>query len=1058
MSRLQYYRNYKLLTGKKNFLDLKFPRGNTQAWKEAYTRTRRNLVKNLVQKLYSGNAVETIQFNEALSKEYFWRKMKKYFKPTNRRKITISIGDVIYTLSTENLSRIHDILNNQFAYRNVAGITESDVEFVEKIKLNVDTVTFRSYKPKKKKNKRRQGAFFKYYIKDKFLSKFLKLERYGIYNKFNKNNLIEYCLIQSLNAHKLLTDSEINELKLIVNNRNIPLAKVKEICKKFNIFIRVNAFDPNSADTSKSKTITYGDKDSERKFYLGLVDNHYFINEKINITAYALKNYKDLKMKKRWNEFRRKDARDKSRFIDSLTMVKFLLNSKKDYLKEILMTDDIYKTQFYDLVRTVDTLEYSKHSIRETKSKNMKKKGSKKGSKFNVDKTKLPMVFFDCETTTEGDRHIPFLIHAVYCDNNGKLIRKKKFTNADDFLYSINTDSLLMAHNLGYDFRLIADSTRLSIIDYIDKGNKIMDVKAIFNKSKDEKVKLYFKDTAFVIPAPLKKFPKMFKVKGEKEVMGYGIYTQESIKNNEFKISKAIRIIKKENSMKSDEELDKMIKQFILNIKEQKCEGSKEGYFKHMKYMDYYCMRDCEILMEGYLTFRGWIKEITKLDTNEYISLPSIADNFLIDEGCYNDVMELSGNPRAFIQEALVGGRCMTRDNEMYHVKERLQDFDAVSLYPSAMFRMKGFLKGSPKVLKTKSFADIQKYDGYFIEVEFKRDVRVKRHFPLLSIKDDKGIRQFTNKLKGQKLVVDKTTLEDVMKFHGMCTDDFNILRGYYFDEGFNVGIKNKIEFLFSKRLEKKKEGNPIQAIYKLLMNAVYGKTIMKPIDTQTKIIFGKERCDDYVYRNHNFVKYCTCIGGDKWIVKSIKPINDHFSRPHVGCAILSMSKRIMNEVICLAEDNNLEIYYQDTDSMHILENQVVTLIDLYRKEYNKELEGKKMGQFHCDFDFDCDKGKLPVSVESYFLGKKSYIDRIETINDGITRSEQYHIRLKGIPGNSIRAVDVNPMNTYKKMYDGEKIEYDLLKSGCKFEFGKNFSISSKSEFKRVVQFKKKKK
>ena len=30
------------------------------------------------------------------------------------------------------------------------------------------------------------------------------------------------------------------------------------------------------------------------------------------------------------------------------------------------------------------------------------------------------------------------------------------------------------------------------------------------------------------------------------------------------------------------------------------------------------------------------------------------------------------------------------------------------------------------------------------------------------------------------------------------------------------------------------------------------------------------------------------------------------------------MSKRVMNEVMCLAEDNELGIKYQDTDSMHI--------------------------------------------------------------------------------------------------------------------------------------------
>jgi hypothetical protein len=33
-----------------------------------------------------------------------------------------------------------------------------------------------------------------------------------------------------------------------------------------------------------------------------------------------------------------------------------------------------------------------------------------------------------------------------------------------------------------------------------------------------------------------------------------------------------------------------------------------------------------------------------------------------------------------------------------------------------------------------------------------------------------------------------------------------------------------------------------------------------------------------------------------------------------------------MNEVMCLADDNNINIYYQDTDSMHITKSQVDTL------------------------------------------------------------------------------------------------------------------------------------
>ena len=35
------------------------------------------------------------------------------------------------------------------------------------------------------------------------------------------------------------------------------------------------------------------------------------------------------------------------------------------------------------------------------------------------------------------------------------------------------------------------------------------------------------------------------------------------------------------------------------------------------------------------------------------------------------------------------------------------------------------------------------------------------------------------------------------------------------------------------------------------------------------------------------------------------------------GVSLLSMSKRIMNEIMCLAEDLGIKIYYQDIDSMH---------------------------------------------------------------------------------------------------------------------------------------------
>ena len=60
-----------------------------------------------------------------------------------------------------------------------------------------------------------------------------------------------------------------------------------------------------------------------------------------------------------------------------------------------------------------------------------------------------------------------------------------------------------------------------------------------------------------------------------------------------------------------------------------------------------------------------------------------------------------------------------------------------------------------------------------------------------------------------------------------------------------------------------------------------------------------------------------------------------------------------MNRVICLAEDNGIDIFYQDTDSMHLEDNKVKKLAELFFKKYNTQLIGKQMGQFHTDFKAD---------------------------------------------------------------------------------------------------------
>lgn len=58
-----------------------------------------------------------------------------------------------------------------------------------------------------------------------------------------------------------------------------------------------------------------------------------------------------------------------------------------------------------------------------------------------------------------------------------------------------------------------------------------------------------------------------------------------------------------------------------------------------------------------------------------------------------------------------------------------------------------------------------------------------------------------------------------------------------------------------------------------------------------------------------------------------------------------------MNEVVCLAYDLNIPIYYQDTDSMHIKKDPLIKLSYSFRELYKCELIGSYIGQYHSDFD-----------------------------------------------------------------------------------------------------------
>lgn len=114
---------------------------------------------------------------------------------------------------------------------------------------------------------------------------------------------------------------------------------------------------------------------------------------------------------------------------------------------------------------------------------------------------------------------------------------------------------------------------------------------------------------------------------------------------------------------------------------------------------------------------------------------------------------------------------------------------------------------------------------------------------------------------------------------------------------------------------------------------------------------------------------------GNQTIVDAESGYFDNRNACHCGNMILDMSKRIMNEVMCTAEDIGCKIYYQDTDSMHISIEDVMKLEKEYKSKYGRDLIGKKLGQFHSDFESN--KGEVLGAVGHVCCAKKMYVDKL---------------------------------------------------------------------------------
>ncbi len=865
-------------------------------------------------------------------------------------------------------------------------------------------------------NEVRSMAFFKF-----MNTTTIDLSRYQIYDHkqldAHEGKSIENCYIHSLRLGGV-SEAVLNRIKLdFKEGAHLPKSAFKRISELTERHIDLSFYDIKK----ELRHTKYGDS-KHPPLNLGIIKNHVIINEPVEYTSYSIKNYNDIKSLSNWNKMVNDNRTRNDRFINSLTLIKTM--DECNYFTPIT-----HSQVFAENDLQIDLSNMDKEQ-REVKSTEIKDYCSN-------------IWYSDCESFVNSlpedserqGKHSLYLIGCVSIDSDEVSIvnvcdQKEWKDNSIEqlavwkWLKTITKDgtedALCYFHNLKYDFNLLMQY--LNIKGICEKDGAIYNVKLSY-KGKEVELRDSFK----LLSLGLAKFNKTFNLGLDKlEAISYEYYTPQ---NNNVIVDKKIY----RDALGSEK--DKTTFDLIMN--EAPYADSKE--FNPTAYYKVYLEHDCLVLKRGLEAMNKILLDITedRLGAYHKLTISSLTDTYMRLEGSYDGVYELTGNLREYCSRSAYGGR--VHANTKYVKKlindKPIADFDGVSLYPSAIHRLcneVGVPTGKAKRM-TNLHSD---YKWCIMTVKITK-VNKHQQMPIIAHRGAGSI-DYLNEAPHDPIIIDKTTLQDYIKLHQI---EYQILDGIYWDGEANKTFGNVIYHLFQERLKHKKAGNKaLSNILKLMLNSSYGKCLIKTSNTKKSIIKSKtykkvdtenngvitskwsikndDNISKFIGNNFHTIKELRQINNSQWEVNQVC-MDKSFNRAHIATFILSMSKRIMNEIFDIANEMDFPIFYTDTDSMHIYDEHITPLSDEFKRIHNKELIGKQLGQFHSDFEADGYGGYI-TSAGFLALGKKSYIDILQC--DGKTIPQQ-HLRMKGITAEGLE-------HTQRK-YDNTWDTKDITKMGA---------------------------
>ena len=444
-----------------------------------------------------------------------------------------------------------------------------------------------------------------------------------------------------------------------------------------------------------------------------------------------------------------------------------------------------------------------------------------------------------------------------------------------------------------------------------------------------------------------------------------------------------------------------------------------------------YLEKDVMGLKELFEKFNDMIFELEKTNITRFMTCSHMG--YTIWQKLNKEIIEI---PKClvkmdFIAKSVYGGRCYPHQqlytSSMYDdvqsgklkyadvIKSKSKDFifnaDASSLYPASMSGFDHMKVKYPIGYSHWSEEPEKEYNAGkmgFYEIDFTppRDIRIPI-LPRRKIVNEVNLGVIWSLENGSGIYTSIDILNAIeagyeVKFKG---------KALVYNESGDV-FKTYIKRFYKLKGKAEKEGNDsMRGIAKLMLNSLYGKMLMSPVDTHTEIINNAIQFNDFL-RKYNMTDYSIINGGKILISGSVKGERrvEKINKPRqLGAFVTAYSRRIM--LFYMKEiDPSLKssiFTYTDTDSLHISGK---AYYQLMKKGLIKTKAEAELGYLCSDIKNE------GVILKEINLAPKTYM--YESI--GNKEDIKTTMKCKGIPKKHLQVLD------YEN--HGRKIEFFGLK------------------------------